>query len=112
MSAEEIVQEIKTLKEEMVTRAQETQQLQIEVQSLKQVQIEIQSINNALKEERINRAQSLPDGLKEEKANRIADIQKMKKDMEDQDDHSGKWSSNSFRERCQRLHARHLDRRT
>ena len=40
MSAEEIVQEIKSLEEEMVTRAKETQQLQIEVESL----------NNALKE--------------------------------------------------------------
>ena len=37
-----------------------------------------------MKEERINRAQSLTDGLEEEKANRIADFQKIKKDKEDQ----------------------------
>ena len=79
-TTEEIVQEIKTLKDEMIMRAQETQQLQKDVQSL----------NDALKEERINRAQSLNDGLKEERAKCIADIQKMQKDIDAQDDQGGK----------------------
>ena len=73
-TTEEIVNEIETLKDEMSTRAQESQLLKIEVQAL-------------------------TEAIKAEGANRAADIQKIQKVIEAQYGHDDKWSYNRFREK-------------